>query len=244
MENQTNLKSEIVADEARFQRACSAYVGRNVLYCVSRLFWPMSQDLEAASKLFDEDYDEMFGWFQRADWESPVEELIADADLDDLERIAEKVGDWDDVLAESNLPEVLEVKVKDEDEDEDENELTNWVVAGVEYVNEYDAIEAARKSAIDAIRHNVSALITSDDEYQRIARDFNLDPEYHAVYEHWLVDSYFASELEAHGELVFSFCNMIVWGRCTTGQSIALDGVIRQIVLGLPEHHWIWKEVR
>lgn len=238
MENQTNLKSEILADESRFQRACSTYVGRNVLYCVSSLFWPMSQNLEAAAKLFDEDYDEMFGWFQRIGWESPVEDLIADADLDDLERVAETVGDWDDVLAESNVPEVLEVEVKDEDE----NELTNWVVAGVEYDNEDDAIEAARESVIDAIRHNVSALITSDDEYREIAEAFGLDPEYHDVYEHLLVDHHFASELEAHGELVFGFCNMIVWGRCTTGQSIALDYVIRQIVRSLPEHHWVWGE--
>jgi hypothetical protein len=238
MENQTNLKSEIIADESKFQRVCSAYVGRGVLYCVSSLFWPMSQNVEAAAKLFDESYDEMCEWFQRTDWETPVEDYIREADLDDLERIAEMVGDWDDVLGMAAVPKILETIYVVDGEDS-----PVWTFGDQEFDDEDDAVQAARESVIDAIRHNVSALITSDDEYREIACDFNLDPEYDDVYEHWLCTGYFAKELEAHGELVFGFCNMTVWGRTTTGQSIALDYVIRQIVKDLPEHHWVWSEV-
>jgi hypothetical protein len=197
----------------------------------------MSQNVGAAAKLFDEDYHEMCEWFQRTDWATPVEDYIREADLNDLERIAEMVGDWDDVLDESNMPAVGELPQDDPDE-----RRWGYLTSSEEFDDEDDAIQAARESVIDAIRTKVSALITSDDEYREIANDFNIDPEYDDVYEHWLVDRYFAEELEAHGELVFGFCNMTVWGRCTTGQSIALDYVIRQIVKDLPEHHWVWSE--
>jgi hypothetical protein len=235
----TLTKSEIIADESRFQRVCSAYVGRGVLHCVSSLFWPIGQNMEAAAKLFDESYDEMCDWFQRTDWGTPVNELIAYADLDDLERIAEMVGNWDSVLAESSVPEVYELELTVDGEVE-----TVWksmAFDGKEYDDEDDAITAARESVIDDIRHNVSALITSDDEYREIACDFNIDPEYDDVYEHWFCTEGFASELESRGELVFGFCNMTVWARTTTGQSISLDGVIRQIVRELDDDHWVWE---
>jgi len=239
MENQTNLKSEIIADESRFQRVCSAYVGRGVLHCVSSLFWPMSQNIEVSAKLFDESYDEMCEWFQRTDRETPVEDYIREAALDDLERIAEMVGDWDSVLDESDVPEVYELDLTVDGEVE-----TVWkslALGDQEFDDEDEAVEAARESVIDAIRTKVSALITCDDEYREIAEDFGLDPEYDDVYEHWLCTERFASELESRGELVFGFCGMTIWARTTTGQSISLDGVIRQIVRELDDDHWVWE---
>ena len=212
----TLTKSEIIADESRFQRACSAYVNHNVLYCVSSLMWPIGQDMETAAKLFDEDYDDMMSWFVAEDWETPVLDYIESADLDDLERIADMVGYWSDVLAEADAPEGCDVE--------------EWVEAHPE--------------VLPVLRDNVKDLITSDDEYREIAEDFGLDPEQHEVYEHWLVDRYFANELEEHGERTFGFCDLVIRGRCTTGQSISMDGVIRRIVKGLDENHWVWGTVQ
>lgn len=235
----TLTKSEILADEGKFQDACSKYVAHNVEFCVSSLMFDVGQNLEECSRIFDFDYDEAIGWFQRDDWQEPVEELIANADLDDLERIAEKVGWWSDVVIEAGVPEVY---AANEDEDrwgfdiEGEAQL---------FDDEDDAIEAARMSVIDKIREGIKALITNDDEYREIADEFSLDPDTWEVYEHWVVDRYFAMrELAPRGHVVFEFGGMTIWGRPTTGQAIALDGVIRDIVRGLDEDHWVWGEVR
>lgn len=242
-------KSEILADEGKFQDACSRYVAHNVDFCVSSLMFDVGQNLEECSRIFDFDYDEAVGWFQRDDWQEPVEELIANADLETLEAIAEKVGWWSDVLIEAGVPEVEAIifpaETSESEEDEDawrfiDAKGTPWI-----FDDEDDAIEAARMSVIDKIREVVSALITNDDEYRDIANEFSLDPYTYEVYEHWVVDRYFATrELATRGHVVFEFGGMTIWGRPTTGQSISLDGVIRDIVRGLDEHHWVWGEVR
>lgn len=234
----TLTKAEILADEGKFQQACGLWVARNIGWCVSSLMYDVGRNLEECARIFDFDYDEAIGWFQREDWQTPVEDLIATSGLDDLERIAEKVGWWDDVLAEAGVPEVY---AANEDED-------RWGFTGCEadiFDDEDDAIEAARMSVIDKIREKVEALITNEDEYREITNEFNLDPYTYEVYEHWtLQERWIARELEAHGQVVFDFGGMKIWGRMTTGQSISLDYVVRKIVRGYDEEHWIWKEVR
>lgn len=227
-------KSEIIADETCFQRACSAYVERNVLYCLSSLMWPIGQDVDRAAKLFDEDYEDLMSWFVREDWGTPVRYYIDNADLNELEAVADMVGYWSDVIG--DVPTAIEK------EDDDGDTYYEIEALGIIDNDEDDANQAALEASIDTLREKVKDLITNDNEYRDIASAFDLDPEQDEVYEHWLVDSYFAKELEEHGELVFGFCNLIVWGRCTTGQSISLDGVIRQIVAELDENHWVWRE--
>lgn len=235
----TLTKSEILADEGKFQQACGLWVSRNIGWCVSGLMYDVGRNLEECSRIFDFDYDEAIGWFQRDDWQEPVEELIANADLDDLERIAEKVGWWSDVLIEAGVPEVY---TANEDEDrwgfdiEGEAQL---------FDDEDDAIDAARMSVIETIRDKVSELITNDDEYREIAEDFGLDPYTHEVYEHWtLQERWTARELREHGQIVFEFGGLMIWSRTTTGQSICLDYIVREIVRGYDEDHWVWGEVR
>lgn len=234
-------KSEILADEGKFQEACRRYVSHNVHFCVSSLMYDIGQNLEECSRIFDFDYDEAMGWFQREDWKSPVEEFVRNADLDDLGRIADLVGWWNDVLAEAGVPEVEEVN-RDEDSESEwrfVSEVEHW------FDDEDDAIEAARMSVIDKIRELVSDLITTDEEYREVFDEFGLDPDTWEIYEHWVVDRYFAcNELEPRGHVVFEFCGMTIWGRPTTGQAILLDGVIRDIVRELDDDHWVWREVR
>ena len=92
-------KQDIIADSRRMQSACGKLVERGVIHCASSMMYNVGQNLEDACKIFDLDYDEAIGWFQRDDYEEPVEEFIRnDADLDQLEEIADKVGYWSDVL--------------------------------------------------------------------------------------------------------------------------------------------------
>lgn len=234
-------KSEILADESKFQDACSRYVTHNVHFCVSSLMYDIGQNLEECSRIFDFDYDEAMGWFQREDWVEPVENRLDEADLGELEDVAQTVGWWDDVLDECDVPAVEEV-LRDDAEDSEwrfVDTVEHW------FDDEDEAIEAARNSVIDKIREKVKALITNDSEYRDVADYFNIDPETWEVYEHWVVDRYFAKrELEPRGHVVFDFGGMTIWGRQTTGQSISLDGVIRNIVRELDDSHWVWGEVR
>ena len=227
-------KQEVLADESLFQRACSQFVGSNVHWCMSSLFSDIGRDWEASSKLFDLDYEELASFFSVTDWVEPVLDYINEADLYDLETIADMVGDWSDVVG----------KYPTASEMEDEEGDTIWQVEGGErHDDEDEANRAVLKANIEEIREAVKDLITNDDEYREIADHFSIDPEEYAVYEHWLVDRYFGARLEERGERVFSFCDMTIWGRCTTGQSISLDGVIRRMVRDLDEYHWLWMEI-
>lgn len=231
----TLTKSDVLADEGKFQQACGLWVARNIGWCVSSLMYDVGQNLEECSRIFDFDYDEAMGWFRREDWQEPVEQLIADADLDDLEDIAERVGWWSDVVGE------FPTATKQEDEDGE----VFWRADGDRFDDEDEANQDVLERNIDKIREKVSALITNDEEYRDIVNAYNLEPDTWEIYEHWILkERWTARELEAHGEIVFDFGELSIWGRCTTGQSIAIDGVVRDIVRDYHEDHWIWGEVR
>ena len=76
-----------------------------------------------------------------------------------------------------------------------------------------------------AIRDGVWKLVNTDEEYQWVGREFDLDPEEREVYEHWIVSEWAARWLKEAGEVVGEVCGLTVWGRTCTGQAIALDGI-------------------
>ena len=213
-------KQEIVADESKFQRACSMWVERNIGECVSSLMYDVGQNLEQCAKIFDFDYDEALGWFQREDYSEVVSDFIDDADLNDLETIADMVGDWEGAV---------------------------YSVLGMspeEYAAE-ETSEDDQTEDLKALRTKVKALITNDSEYAEIGRHFNLDPDYDEVYEHYIVNSSWAADdLRAYGQIVFEFGGLTIFGRCATGQSLSLDGWVRRLMRDLPEDHWIWSAVK
>lgn len=213
-------KQEIINDEILFQRACGLWVERNIGQCVSSLMYNVGQNLEECARIFDFDYDEALGWFQREGYESVVDSFIDDADLDDLETIADMVGDWEGVV---------------------------YSVLGMspeEYADEVTS-EEDQAEDLKALRSKVKALITNDAEYTEIGQHFNLDPNYNQIYEHWVIpEGWTARELKDEGQVVFDFGGMTIWGRMTTGQCISLDGVVRRIVRNLDENHWIWSSVK
>ena len=66
---------------------------------------------------------------------------------------------------------------------------------------------------------DLSGLIGEEDDEGNI-------PE---VFEYWVVTSWFAEKLKAHGELVTEFFDLVIWGRQTTGQLTSADAVIGDI---------------
>ncbi len=63
-----------------------------------------------------------------------------------------------------------------------------------------------------------------DDPFEVAEDDYN-EPE---VFEYWAVSDWLYRKLRDRGEVVIDSYPQ-VWGRCTTGQAIKLDGVIRSI---------------
>jgi len=213
-------KQEIIQDETLFQRACGLWVERNIGQCVSSLMHDVGRNLEECSRIFDFDYDEAIGWFQREDYSEVVSDFIDDADLDDLETIADMVGDW-----EGSVYSVLGMSPE-------------------EYAAE-ETSEEDQTEDLKALRTKVKALITNDSEYAEIGRHFDLDPDYDEVYEHWIVNSSWAADdLRAYGQIVFEFGGLTIFGRCATGQNLLLDGWVRRLMRDLPDYHWIWSAVK
>ena len=64
-------------------------------------------------------------------------------------------------------------------------------------------------------------------DWQELCEAFDIEPYTREAYEHWIVSDWLADKLEAAGEMVSKdIYGLTIWGRCTTGQAILLDGVI------------------
>lgn len=75
-----------------------------------------------------------------------------------------------------------------------------------------------------------------EDSARQFCEDENVDPYEREVYEHWIVSDWLADHLIKRGEKVDKdFCGLTVWARTTTGQAIANDYVIDDILRELGE---------
>lgn len=94
---------------------------------------------------------------------------------------------------------------------------------------------------LEEVRAYVKTIIS--DNAEEISKHFDLEPNYDEIYEYWNIDSnWFADQLKEYGQVVFEFGGLTIFGRCTTGQSLSLDGFLRRMVRDLPEDHWAWRE--
>jgi hypothetical protein len=263
-------KQDVLNDVSKFQRACDSYVRREVLYCVSTLISNLGQFAEHFDDSDDnEAYNNLVGG--RADYEEAALNFVMnDADLSDMEDIAEKFGDWDDLVegVRGTFPNLLKpyaVTYQDKarvegDEDtyycwalDEDRAITNCQLAlpgcAVQRADDYDALDNLddwcehNPGLEQALREAVLRLMDEHgDAHQEVCNDHDLDVEYSEAYEFWLVSSYFADQLHQHGEVVEEFMGLKIWARGTTGQSISMDGVTELIVKSLGEHHWVWSE--
>lgn len=63
------------------------------------------------------------------------------------------------------------------------------------------------------------------------------------IYEWWIVSGWLGDKLKEKGEYIIERWGAAIWGRCTTGQAISLDGVISRIcsdleILEGQAHEW------
>lgn len=77
-----------------------------------------------------------------------------------------------------------------------------------------EMLETDREHLIDDVQIDIDVL---DD----------LEQEYQEVFEWWVVSDFLCKKLEALGHPVIS--DHSIWGRCSTGQAIFLDGAITKI---------------
>ena len=189
---------------------------------------------------FSEDQDETRQLFERYDYEEAARQFVmVDADLDDLEAVADEYASWGYVLGEAKVPEVW---ADEPDEDGD----TLWgikdsnAVHDAVYADEDDAREAAIESVLPAIREAVWKLVEDahDDAFKEVCDEHSLDVDTLEVYEHWIVSDWLGRKLKARGEIIQDFAGFTLWGRCTTGQAIYLDGVIEEITAELWPQEW------
>lgn len=84
--------------------------------------------------------------------------------------------------------------------------------------NEYDLDEEDYVKECPKCKEEVVPTISSEET----------DPV--EAYEHWIVTDWLAKKLEEHGCIVsHDFMGLTIWGRCCTGQAIAMDYVICEI---------------
>lgn len=212
---------------AELQEASSQLVQKHVGRCVSGLVEGL---LKASAELdykvfvdaFGVDIDDLQKLCQRPDYESAAREFIFEADASDLESIVDNNGDWSDVVKEV-VPDVEEI-------DDDGTIYYTYGVGSERFEDEDEARDTAIEAALPQLREAVWK-ITSD--YEEVCNEHNLDYEYTEVYEYWVVSDWLARKLQEKGEIVGEVCGLTVWGRCTSGQSITIDGVIEAIALEL-----------
>lgn len=72
---------------------------------------------------------------------------------------------------------------------------------------------------------------SEEEAAKELAEEERIEPHTDEAYEHWIVASdWFADKLQTEGEIIGELRGLTIWGRCTTGQSISMDGVIKSIV--------------
>ncbi len=132
---------------------------------------------------------------------------------------------WDDVENSSAYPE-WSVTLLGEDlyfEGGDE-------AARNEFLEEYDRLieesdELLQKEEISEATHEHNLELIEE-----ARKDFEaLETHPAEIFEWWAVSSYLYDKLKEEGQCVVDAGSCYLWGRCTTGQAILLDGVITRI---------------
>lgn len=222
--------------ETTRQELATRLVQREVMCCASTLISGVAQlvghvPYRAMRDAFCTDEDEIMDLCRRPDYEEAARQFIMDdADVDQLEEIADEHGYWGDVLDDC-LPELEEADIDPDDEDNDGR--WTFLGAGENFTDVEDAREAAIEHSLDKIRASVWELVNTQDEYQWVCNEYSLDPDNIEVYEHWIVTDWLKRKLGERGEVVGDFAGLDIWGRCCTGQSISMDSVIQDIACEL-----------
>ena len=115
----------------------------------------------------------------------------------------------------------------------------DWTEAATYHTSELDRDECAEildgigiqvfdSETVETLREAIDTNIEDGTiDAQEFCDDHRLDPVTNEAYEHWIVSDWLAGKLEDAGEMVArDLYGLTIWGRCTTGQAILLDGVM------------------
>ena len=109
----------------------------------------------------------------------------------------------------------------------------DWITPATDYIDALDADDLAellQEHDCETKAALIETVAGDQSDASGFCSDHNLEPHRNEAYEHWIVSNWLAGKLESAGEIVCrDFLGLTVWGRCTTGQSIAIDGVICDI---------------
>lgn len=73
-------------------------------------------------------------------------------------------------------------------------------------------------------------------DWGELCKEQDIEPEESEIYEHWVVSDWLARKLSEKGHKVDNdFMGLTIWGRPTTGRSISMDGVMKEIAKDLLE---------
>lgn len=94
-----------------------------------------------------------------------------------------------------------------------------------------DVCEMAEMTDADVLDevHRIISEDLSEDERRELADEWSVEPYQIEALEHWVVSDWLARQLEQREQMVARFGGVWIWGRTTSGQSIALDGCICSI---------------
>lgn len=223
-------------------------VQREVIYCVSSLIYDLR---EVAEQLDDYDtYLNLTGG--KPDYEEAARFFIEnDAYLDDLEEISEQYAWWSDVIeavkdasttllqpyvveyTEGDCTDYFECWAKDrEDAREQCLEMNDAEINSVSVNDEpmFDDWCDNNPGLLEAVREQVWKVVSLEtDAFEWVCDNFNLEPEYNEIFEHWIVSEWLGRKLSERGHVVESYLGLTIWGRPCTGQAIYMDGVMEQI---------------
>lgn len=78
---------------------------------------------------------------------------------------------------------------------------------------------------------------SESETWEELCREHDIEAQEIEIYEFWSVSKFLFDELQSRGETVGDVLDFLVWGRCTTGQSIAQDAVIAHIAANMKIFH-------
>jgi len=211
-----------------YQEAVSNFVRNNVVCCVSGLFSDVLKLVQNASRdtlretSFDE--EEMMELCEHKDYEEAARQHIKDMDRDDLISALSDASVKDDRPSNEIGNAAMERLMKQIEEGDCDPAIDGSIEeGGFALMSEWPGISD------DDLRDKLGAALNEDDGWQEFCDEQGVDPEYVEVYEHWVVDRWFAARLAEYGEITGDFGGLTVWGRTSTGQAISMDYVVCRI---------------
>lgn len=202
--------------EIDFQSKCSEFVAANVYGRVSMLVHDLASQYGGDVPKDLEDYVETA-------FELCQPELT---DEHRLEAMKEENYTVFEVLEDHKLGDIpwLKDDLEDEDIDNDDIEMPDVGFYVIETImDSVDLTDGPFDSVAEAIEDFVSTSYGRDVEDR--ARECAGE-----IFEHWVVSDHFAYWLKQKGEKIGELDGLTIWGRTTTGQSISIDYVVREIV--------------